>query len=240
MLSVAFSLRVVCCISLMHVARRVVSVAHLPVVPCTLACRLWHAVRWIVYCCMPSGVCCTVSGGALHVVSCVSSAARCPLDRACCTFSVACCLISVSCPSVPCCMVCAVCRPSHVASRLLRVVCGIAVRCCMLHTARPQSHAVSCPLPAPSCMSSVVRCTGDSQRRRARSASLRTDGNSQSRTVTLATPMHARTHARTHTSVCAAAGLAGHRGAQLRAPPQVFACEGSRRNAETVAACLRS
>ena len=40
----------------------------------------------------------------------------------------------------------------------------------------------------------------------------------------LPTRRHARTRTRTRTSVCTAAGLAGHRGAQLRAPPRCAAC----------------
>jgi hypothetical protein len=59
-------------------------------------------------------------------------------------------------------------------------------------------HAVAGPLPVPflhvvCCMSSVARCTS--------SASLRTHGNPQRHTVTLATHTHARTGALTHAHV---------------------------------------
>ena len=232
--------------------------------------RMHRACCLAVVCCMRRVVCCifpvacspshvvwfAFSSGLLHVVSCVPSVARCPLDRACCTLSVVCCTLSVVCclspvarsplsvvcfllPArvSPCRMACAVCRLSHVASR--HVACAaLRVGCCIAHV--PCLHVVSCPLRVPSCMPSIAGCTVDSQRRRARSASLRTHGYSQSNTITLATRTHARTHARTHTSVCSRSCRPLRR-STASAAAGIRAPEASRRIAETVAAaCLRS
>ena len=113
----ACRLHVVCCTPfppahvgwMFSVARCVSSVAFSPVAGC-----------------MPSNACCTFCGGALHVASCVSPAAL--LSVGSCLLHVlrrmlhvarapSCCLMPAPVPQ--CRMRCAVCRPSHVASRLL-------------------------------------------------------------------------------------------------------------------------
>jgi hypothetical protein len=200
-------LSVACCVSSVafspsYVACLLLSVAHFPVVPCTLplADRLRHC---------------------------------CPLDRACCTHSVACSPLPVACCPPRCPMPrgvrCLSPGPRRISSRCM---CCAASR--LLHDARPLFAccllSVACPILH------VVRCLlhRDSQRRRARSTSRRTDSSPQSHT-TLAT----RSHARTPSSVCSRSRRPLKRSiasaaAGIRAP------EASRRNAETVAACLRS
>jgi hypothetical protein len=86
--------------------------------PLEAACRWLHFPRRMlrVVChifpdagCMLSIVCCTISSGRLrHAVRWIVS--TCPCFVACRTFSVACGLLPVARPSVPCRMVCAVCR----------------------------------------------------------------------------------------------------------------------------------
>ncbi len=124
--------------------------------------------------------------------------------RHCCQSDRACCALSVICFRLPAPVPHGVRCPLPVPRRISSSTCSaLRVVCCLLHDARSQSHVVSCPLRVPSCMPSVACCTVDSQRRRARSASLRTHGYSQSHTVTLATHTHASTPR-------SAAGLADH------------------------------
>jgi hypothetical protein len=118
-------------------------------------CCVLHVVCCIFSnaCCMLSSVvCCTFSSGRLrHAVRRNSSA--CPFFVACRTWSAACCL-----PQFPCRMACAACRLARVAS--CPVACSaLRVFGCLLQTARPLSHLVSCPLPVPSCTPSVPSCT---------------------------------------------------------------------------------
>jgi hypothetical protein len=126
----------------------------------------------------------------------IGSAARSPSSVLClhvlhCMRSVVCCLFPVACPSVAWRALSVACPTSHLVSRRKRgttlhvVRCESSVACCMLHL---PCRMLS--LPVHSCMPSVASCTVDSQRRRARSASLRTHGDSQSHTVTLATCTH--------------------------------------------------
>jgi hypothetical protein len=175
--------------------------------PLRVACRLLFAIlpvawRMLSRCCLLQAAC-----GPLHIPHRMLQVvyfllhnvqwclARCRLLVVCgipvswigfaarCLWSVFGCL-----PQCP--MVCAVRRlvPRRISSRTCS---ALRVACCMLHVARPESHVVSCPLRVPSRMPSIACCTVDSQRRRARSASLRTHGDSQSHTVTLATRTHA-------------------------------------------------
>ncbi len=120
-----------------------------------------------IACCKSSIFCCTFSSGALHVAPCLSSAAL--LFVGSCLLHVVCGLFSCCLPQCP--MACAVCRLSHVASRLVHVLRVVG---CILHDARSLPHVVSCPLRVQSCMPSIAFCTVDSQRRRARIASLPT------------------------------------------------------------------
>jgi hypothetical protein len=135
-------------------------------VVCCMRCLLL-AVFCAVFpaCRMPPVDCCLVVCSPLHAVFatlsvvCCLHVARCMLCHmswlfaACCTKFVLRCLFSGARPSVPCRMVCAVRRLSHLASR--HVACAaLRVAWCMLHVARPESHVVTCVLPVLSCMSS--------------------------------------------------------------------------------------
>jgi hypothetical protein len=116
-------------------------------------------------CCMSSFVCCTFSSGRLRHC--------CPLDRVCvpflcCMSHVLRCMWSDFCcphPRVPCSMVCAVCRPTRVASR--RVArCMTHALCRMLSLVRCLSrlacrllHVVCCVLQSdsePSCSQRIA------------------------------------------------------------------------------------
>ena len=97
--------------------------------------------------------CCQLSVAHLPVVVCGIAdrwiVSACTFSVARRTFSVACGLRSaVACPSVPCRMVCAVCRlvPRRIPSR------------CTLHDARSLSHGVRCLLPGPRRVSSRCMC----------------------------------------------------------------------------------
>jgi hypothetical protein len=92
--------------------------------------------------------CCTFSSGVLHIVACVVCGIA---DRCTCLLHVlvACGLFSVACHT--CCMACAACRLSHVASRhaarfALRVVD------CMLHVAVLRVVCRMLCVHAPSCV----------------------------------------------------------------------------------------
>jgi hypothetical protein len=135
--------------------------------------RMLHVVRHIFRDagCMLSIVCCTISSGRLrHAVRWIVS--TCPFFVAYRTFSVACGLLPVARPSVPCRMVCAVCR--LVPRRISSVACyALRVVCCMLHTALSVLPVVSCPVLHVVCRMLPVACCRVAQRRHTRSASRR-------------------------------------------------------------------
>jgi hypothetical protein len=151
----------------------------LEVVCCTL-----HVVCCIfpVAYCMLSVVCCPVSSGRRrHAVRLIVSA--CPFFVACRTFSVAYGLLPVARPTVPCRMVCAVRRLSHVASRHVACYCVASrlshvadltspVACCRLAGACPILHVV-CRIPPVACcrLAQRIHTRSASQRRSQLSAS---------------------------------------------------------------------
>jgi hypothetical protein len=141
----------------------------------TAYCPLHGACCLDVFCCTLRVVCCIFPDACcqlsvahfLVVVSSTLSVGSCL--RA---FFVACGLLPVARPTVPCPMVCAVRRLSHVASR--HVGCAaLRVVCCMLHNARPLLHVVAWLSPVPSCMPSVARCRVTQRHHNRRSASRR-------------------------------------------------------------------
>jgi hypothetical protein len=114
---------------------------------CTLhvVCCLLHSFQWSLACC-PSRLVCGIA------VRRIVSAARCLLSVAYRTLSVVRCLLPVACPSVPCRMVCAVCRLTRVASRHV-ACCVLYVLSCMLSL---------CPLPVPSSLATLQSDTAPS------------------------------------------------------------------------------
>jgi hypothetical protein len=146
-------------------------------------CCLLHACRQVVRCIFPVAYCMSsVTFSPMHVACCRWSVAHfpvvvcgiavrwivsaCPFFVACRTVSVAGGLISVARPRVPCRMVCAVRRRSHVASR--------HVARCMTRALRRMLSLVRCLSRLARCLlqPSVARCRV-TQSRRARSASRR-------------------------------------------------------------------
>ncbi len=109
-------------------------------------CCILHVV-WCIYpvaCCMLSVVCCTFSSGSLRHC--------CPLDHVCVPFL--CCM-----PHVLRCMWSVFLLPAPPMLHGVRCLSPgprrISSRC-TLRDARSLSHVVSCPLPVPSCTSSVA------------------------------------------------------------------------------------
>ncbi len=157
---------------------------------------LLHIFQWCLARCRLLVVCGIAVTRIGFAARCLWSAFGC-LPQCPCLRHVACCLLLVARPRAR--VLHGVRCPSPGPRRISSgTCCALRVVRWMLHDARSQSHVVSCPLRVQSCMPSLAGCTVDSQRRRARSASLHTHGYSQSHTVTLVTRMHARTHARMH------------------------------------------